>query len=85
MLQDRSILREFIGYSIIVRMLVFKLYTFDLNRIGFCKNCRGQDTDTGHSDTLIELYWKFITQQELNAGFDFFIHLHSFLVEMLLK
>lgn len=56
MLQDRSILREFIGCSIIVRMLVFKLYTFDLNQIGFCKNCRGQDTDTGHSDTLIELY-----------------------------
>lgn len=42
MLQDRSILREFIGYSIIVRMLVFKLYTFDLDQIGFCKNCRGQ-------------------------------------------
>lgn len=64
MLQDRSILREFIGYSIIVRMLVFKLYTFDLDQIGFCKNCRGQglgiSTDTGHSDTLIELYWKFI-------------------------
>lgn len=42
MLQDRSILREFIGYSIIVRMLVFKLYTFDLDQKGFCKNCRGQ-------------------------------------------